>query len=95
MTPKSVGKLVVLTSASLGVSYAVNVTLTKAVTKVAPNLTEWDEEWTRKEKAIQATKIAGVTLGIALVAGVAATAVSELIDDNLWTEEIKVTNIEN
>lgn len=95
MTPKSVGKTVILATADLGTTFAVSTALNKAIIKVAPGLGEWNEEWTRKEKAIQTAKLLGATIGIALACGVAATVVHTLIDENLWNEDTEEINPEN
>lgn len=84
---KPVVKTLVLVSADLGVSYAVNTGLSKAATRVMPTLKEWNEEWTPQEKAIQAAKLVGVTLGIAVVAAGTVMVVHNAIDENLWTDE--------
>lgn len=95
MTPKSVTKTLILASSDIGITMAVGAALNKAVVRVAPSLTEWDEEWTRKEKAIQTAKLLGLTVGIAVAAGAVATAVHNVIDENLWNEDEEVYEIEN
>lgn len=95
MTPKSITKTILLASTDLGITLAVQTGLQMAVNKVDPNYTEWNEEWTSKQKAIRTAKVIGVTMGIAVVAGVAATVVHGLIDENLWNDTEEVQLIEN
>lgn len=95
MTPKTVGKTILLASSDVAITFAVSSMLNRGITKVIPGITEWNEEWTRKEKAIQAAKLVGVTIGIAMVAGAAATVVHNAIDNNLWNDDIEVNLLEN
>lgn len=95
MTPKSVTKTILLASSDLATTFAVQTGLQLVVNKIAPNLTEWDEEWTNKQKALRAAKLIGVTLGIAVAAGATATVVHSLIDENLWNNDEEVQLIEN
>lgn len=87
MDAKPIVKTIVLVSADLGVSHVVNTGLSRVAMRVMPSLTEWNEEWTRKEKAKQAAKLVGVTLGIAVVAAGAVLVVHNAIDENLWPNE--------
>jgi MFS-type transporter involved in bile tolerance (Atg22 family) len=95
MTPKFVGKTILLGTADVVTTIGVSTALNRGIMKIAPSLGEWDEEWTRKEKAIQTAKLLGVVVGIALVAGAAASVVHNAIDDNLWNDDIEVNLIEN
>jgi len=95
MTPKSVGKTILLATADVGTTLAVSTLLNRGIMSVAPSLGMWDEEWTRKEKRLQTAKWLGVTVGIALAAGVAATGVHNAIDNNLWNNDIEVNLLEN
>ena len=95
MTPKSVGKTVLLATSDVAITFAVSTALKQGITKAFPSLTEWNEEWTQKEKALQAAKLVGITVGIAVVAGAAASAVHNAIDNNLWSEDIEVNLLEN
>ena len=91
MTPKSIIKPIVLTTVELGTVFAVGTALNQAVMTIAPNLGMWNVEWTRKEKAIQAAKLIGVSVGIALVAGAAANVAATTTERIIWndTEEIE------
>jgi len=86
MTPKSIVKPVVLTGIEIGTVFAVSQVLNKAVTTVVPDLGLWSEEWTRKEKVIQTVKLVGVSVGIALIAGAAATAVKSTTERIIWND---------
>jgi len=86
MTPKSILKPIVLTTVELGTTFAVGQVLNKAVITVVPELGLWDEAWTRKEKAIQAAKLIGISVGIALIAGAAATAVKTTTERIIWND---------
>jgi uncharacterized membrane protein len=94
MTPKSIIKPVVLTTVELGTTFAVGLMLNKAVTSVMPDLGSWNEEWTRKEKAIKITKLLGVAVGIGLLANVAATVARTTTERIIWndTEDIDPEN---
>jgi uncharacterized membrane protein len=86
MTPKSIVKPIVLTSVELGTTFAVGLMLNKAVTSVMPDLGLWDEEWTRKEKAIKITKLLGIAVGIGLLANVAAQAARITTERIIWND---------
>jgi uncharacterized membrane protein len=94
MTPKSIIKPVVLTTVELGTTFAVGLMLNKAITTVLPDLGSWNEEWTRKEKAIKITKLLGISVGIGLLASVAATAARTATERIIWndTEDIDPEN---
>ena len=90
MNLQSFIKPVVLTTVELGTTFAVGAALNKAIMTVAPELGLWCEEWTRKEKTIQAVKLIGVSVGIAVIAGVAATAVSSATEQIIWSDEHRI-----
>jgi hypothetical protein len=94
MTPKSIIKPFVLTTVELGTTFTVGLMLNKAVTSVMPDLGSWNEEWTRKEKAIKITKLLGIAVGIGLLANVAATAARTATERIIWndTEDIDPEN---
>lgn len=87
-------KPVVLTTVELGTTFAVGAALNKAVIDIVPELGSWSEEWTRKEKTIQAAKLIGVSVGIALVAGVVATAARSATEQIIWSDEHRIIESE-
>lgn len=93
MNPQSFIRPVVLTTVELGTVFAVGTVLNKALMTVAPDLGLWNGEWTRKEKAIQAAKLIGVSVGIALIAGAAANVARTATEQVIWND-IEVTNPE-
>lgn len=95
MTPKTVTKTILVTAANLGTTYAVSAALQKATKRFVPDITLWTDDTTRKEIVIQTTKVVGIALGIACVATVAAAAVSQTIDQNLWNDDNEEQLIEN
>jgi len=94
MTIQSIVKPIVLCTVELGTTFAVGAMLNKALISVAPELGLWNETNTRKEKAIQAAKLIGASVGIALVAGAVATAVTKTTERIIWndTEDINPEN---
>ncbi len=94
MNPQSIVKPVVLMTVEIGTTFAVGLALNKAVSTVLPDLGLWNEEWTRKEKAIKITKLLGVAVGIGLLASVAAQAASLATERIIWndTEDIDPEN---
>lgn len=95
MTPKSVVKSVLLATSDIGTTFTVQTSLQMVVNRILPDLKEWDEEWTQKEKTLQTIKVIGITAGIAVAAGVTASVIHTIIDENLWNDDIEVLEPEN
>jgi len=86
MTPIRFIKPVVLTTVDIVTALTVSTVLNRAVLRVMPDLGSWNGEWTRKEKAIQAAKLIGISVGTGIVAGLAATAVRSATERIIWND---------
>lgn len=75
----NIGKVVLSTSAGVVTNLVVVKTLDTALNRVAPGLSEWKEEWSDKEKAIQSVKVIGSAVGIAILAGLASYGVQQMV----------------
>lgn len=87
MNPQSIIKPVVLTSLEVGTSWAALSALNSIAMKVMPNMTEWNEEWSNKEKALQVTKVLGVVVVTSIAAGAIANVVSNTVEGIFWSDE--------
>lgn len=94
MTPQSIIKPVVLTTVDVVTSFTVSYMLNKAAFAAMPDLQLWNEQWTRKEKAIQAAKVISLAIGAGVIAGLAGTAVRTTTERIIWndTEDIDPEN---
>lgn len=90
MNPKSFIKPVVLITVDVVTALAVSTALTRAVHRVIPDLGVWNGEWTRKEKAIQAAKLIGISVGTGVIAGLAATAVRSATEQIIWSDDHRI-----
>ncbi len=75
MIIQSIMRPIVLNTVEVVTAFTVSHLLNKAALAVIPDLGLWNEEWTRKEKTVQAAKIIGIAVGAGVVAGLAGTAV--------------------
>lgn len=94
MTPKSIIKPVVLGTVEVVTVFTVSHLLNKAALTAIPDLQLWNEEWTRKEKAVQAAKMISIAVGAGIIAGFAGSAVRTTMDRTIWSdmEEIEPEN---
>ena len=86
MIPQSIVKPIVLTSVEVITAFSVSHMLNKAAFTAMPDLRLWDEQWTRKEKAIQAAKVIGLGIGAGIIAGLAGTAVRTTTERIFWDD---------
>ena len=94
MNPKTILKPVVLTTVEVGTVFGISHLLNKAATAVMPDLGMWQEGQTRKENAIHAAKIIGVSVAIALVAGTVASVAKLTTERFIWND-VEVIEPEN
>jgi hypothetical protein len=85
-------RAVALTTISVVAGLGINAALQKAVEKTAPQLlntsaTEADET---KVLVKEMLKIVGVSVAIAIVAGLASSAIVNAVDDTFWPTDIDV-----
>jgi len=90
MNPQSLIKPVVLGTVEVVTAFTVSHLLNKAALKAIPDLDLWNEEWTRKEKALRAAKIVGIAVGAGVVAGLAATAVRSATEQIIWSDDHRI-----
>ncbi len=86
MIPQSIIKPIVLNTVEVVTAFTVSHLLNKAALTAMPELVLWDGEWTRKEKAIQATKVIGIAVGAGVIAGIAGNAVRTTTERIIWND---------
>ena len=94
MDPQSFIKPVVLTSVDVVTSFTVSHLLNKAAFAAMPDLKLWNEQWTRREKAIQVTKVVGLAIGAGVIAGLAGAAVRTTTERIFWNDMKETITIE-
>jgi len=95
MDTTNLAKSVVLTSAAVVTSFGVSKLALDAIEKFKPQLLEvTSDETDKKQIIIDGLKVIGVTLTVALIAGLAAEAVKTGIEGAVWPEVIDSEIIE-
>jgi len=95
MDTTNLGKAIVLTGAAVATSFGVSKLALDAIEKFKPQLLEvTSDESNKKQVIIDGLKVIGVTLTVAVVAGLAAEAVKTSIEAAVWPEVIDSEIIE-